>query len=100
MPLIAERVRQYELMMLISPEATEDEVTATVEKVHGAITERGGTVGDNKVLGLRRLAYPINKFGEGNYALTRFELDAAQVPAFEGSLNASADIMRYMVTKL
>ncbi len=87
-------------MMLISPEATEEEVNAAVEKVHGAISERGGTVGDNQVIGLRRLAYPIEKFGEGNYALTRFELDAAQVPDFEDSLNASADIMRYMTTKL
>ena len=98
--MLAQRIRQYELMMLIGAEATEEEVAAAIEKVHGAISERGGKVVDNRVIGLRRLAYPIGKAGEGNYALTNFELDASQVHDFEGTLNASTDILRYMVTKL
>ena len=42
--MIAERIREYEVVMILSPEATEEEITATIERVDGLITGGGGTV--------------------------------------------------------
>ena len=86
--------------MVLSPEATEDEITATVERVDGLITERSGEVTEHENWGLKRLAYPVMKFGEGNYVLTRFSVDASSISELTRSLKASADIIRFLVTKV
>ena len=97
--MVAERTRQYELVMILSPESTEEEVSGTVENVHGFITDGGGAVSEHETWGLRRLAYPLRKFREGNYALTYFESSPASMQELEDNLKASQDIMRFLVTR-
>ena len=97
--MVAERTRRYELVMILSPESTEEEVSGTVENVHGFITDGGGTVGGHESWGLRRLAYPLRRFREGNYALTNFEASPAAIQELEDNLKASQDIMRFLVTR-
>ena len=98
--MVSERTRDYEMVVILSPEANDDEVTASVERLDALITERGGTVADHENWGLRRLAYPINKFQEGNYLLTRFSVDAGAVIELDRSLEASQDILRHLVTRV
>ena len=98
--LVAQRTRDYELMMVLSPEATEEEVSATVEWVRGLLSKGGGSMGEHKVLGVRRLAYPIKNFNEGNYVLTQFALYSSEVEVVNRTLNASEDILRFLVTNL
>ena len=98
--MVAQQTRDYELVMVLSPEATEEEMTATVERVHGLVTESGGTVGDHETWGLKKLAFPVRKFKEGNYVLTRFTLGPQELKEFSRALNASEDILRFLVTKV
>ncbi len=98
--MVSQRSRDYELVMILSPEANEDELAATVEKVSSFITERGGTAEEPDKWGLRRFAYPIQEFMEGNYVLTRFSLEASNVNELDRNLRASDDVLRYLVTKV
>lgn len=84
--------------MVLSPEASDEEVAAAVERVTSFVTERGGSVSEQETWGLRRLAYPIRRFQEGNYVLTRFALDAKDVVELDRGLNASEDVLRHLVT--
>ena len=97
--MIAERIREYEVVMILSPEATEEEITATIERVDGLITGGGGTVGEHNNWGLKRLAFPVQKFREGNYILVKFLMDSSAVTEFNRSLKASEEIIRFLVTK-
>ena len=96
---MAERTREYELLMILSPEATEEEAAAIVERVTGFITGHGGTVSEQENWGVRRLSFPSSKFMEGNYVLTCFALGPDDVAEFDRSLKASQDILRHLVTK-
>lgn len=98
--MVAQRLRDYEIVFILTPEANEGEVNAAVERVSAFITERGGNVSEHEVWGLRRLAYPINKFMEGIYVLAKFTLDANDVLALDRSLNTSEDVIRHLVTRL
>ena len=98
--MIAERIREYEVVMILSPEATEEEIAATIERVDGLVTGGGGTVGEHNNWGLKRLAYPVQKFREGNYILVKFSMDASAVTELNRSLKASEDIIRFLVTKV
>lgn len=97
--MAAERMREYEMVVILSPEATQEELAATVERVDGLIEDGGGAVADHETWGLKRLAYEINDFNEGNYVLTRFSLDAAGVSELNRALTASEDIIRFLVTR-
>ena len=97
--MAVERMREYEMVMILSPEATQDELSATVERVDGLIEDGGGAVADHETWGLKRLAYEIDDFNEGNYVLTRFSLDATGVSELNRALTASEDIVRFLVTR-
>ena len=98
--MVAERTRDYELVMVFSPAATEEEVAATMERVSNLITERSGSVSDREDWGVRRLAYPIEHFREGNYVLTRFALNAKDVLELDNTLKASENVLRHLVAKV
>ena len=98
--MVAQRLRDYEIVIILTPEANEGEVEAAIERVSAFITDRGGSVSEREIWGLRRLAYPINKFMEGIYILAKFSLDADDVIELDRSLNTSEDIIRHLVTKL
>jgi len=98
--LVAERTRDYELVTVLSPEATEEEVAATLERVANFITEHNGSVSDREDWGVRQLAYPIKHFQEGNYVLTRFSLNATDVLELDRSLKASENVLRHLVAKV
>jgi len=97
--LVAQRTRDYELVMVLSPQASDEEVSATTQRVADLITTRGGSVLEQKQMGLRRLAFPIKRFQEGNYFLTRFTSNPNTVMELDRSLKASEDILRHMLTK-
>ena len=98
--MVAENTRGYELVTILSPEATEDEVSSSIERIDGLIKDNGGSVTEHDTWGLRRLAFPINKFQEGNYVLTKFALDPDSLTEFHRTLTASEDVLRFMVSKV
>jgi small subunit ribosomal protein S6 len=98
--VVAQRVRQYELVMIIKPDATEEEVTSTVGRVSKFITDRGGTVSETKSWGLRQLAYQVAKRKEGVYSVTAFSLGAQDALELDKSLKSSEEIIRHLMTKV
>ncbi len=60
-------MRDYELVMVISPEVTDEAVPTTVERVQQFIVEQGGEVKEVDPWGRRRLAYPIDHHKEASY---------------------------------
>lgn len=98
--MVAQRVREYEVVIILSPEATEEEVSGVLDRVSGWITDRGGEVKNRDIWGLKRFAYPIKKFMEGNYSLTTFSLDVKRAQELDRYLKASEDILRALVVKL
>ena len=92
-------MRDYELVLVISPEAGEEQTTETVERISSFITEQGGSISNQEQWGVRKLAYPIKKFQEGNYFITEFTLDPAQTVELEANVQASQEILRHLLVK-
>jgi small subunit ribosomal protein S6 len=92
--------RNYELMLVINPEWTEEQLNVTSSAVGQFITGLGGNVTEVKVLGKRRLAYPIKHFSEGYYLLLHFTLKSESSPQLENRLNISEEIIRYLLKNM
>ncbi len=90
----------YELITVISPEVTEEELAASIERVNQFITAKGGAISDLKQWGKRKLAYPIKHFREGNYVQTQFKLGPELTAALETNLRISEEVLRHLLIRL
>ena len=94
------RMRDYELVMILSPEATEAEASETVDRITSLISDGGGSVSEQDNWGIRRLAYPIQRFIEGNYFIARCKMEAQAAVELDSTLNSSQDVLRHLVFRL
>ena len=94
------QLRDYELVVIISPEVVDEAVGSVVDSVSRFITENGGTVSAVEQWGKRKLAYPIKHFMEGSYVLTRFKLQPKLSKQLEASLEISEEVLRHLLVKV
>jgi small subunit ribosomal protein S6 len=92
-------LRDYELVLLVSPDVGDEGFPATVERVSKFIQDRGGEIKNVDQWGRRRLAYQIRRFNEGFYAVTHFSLEPNEVRSLEGNLDLAEDILRHLVVR-
>jgi small subunit ribosomal protein S6 len=97
---VGEGLCNYELVIVVRPEADEENLTTTVEGIGQFITGKGGVVSEVERWGKRRLAYPIKQYGEGHYVLTRFQMTPEHNKELETSLKISEDVIRHLLIKL
>ena len=95
-----EQLRDYELVLIISPEVIGEALDTTIDNVGQFITEKGGIISEVEQWGKRRLAYPINHFEEGNYVLTRFKLKPTLSKELEANLQISEEVLRHLLVKI
>jgi len=93
-------LRDYELVVVLSPDVGEEGYPATVERINNVITEGGGEIKNVDQWGRRRLAYPIRRFLEGYYAVTTFAAEPGVIRPLEASLDLADDVLRHLVVKL
>ena len=92
-------LRDYELVVILSPEIGDDTVSASIQRVQESVTSRGGEVVDVNHWGRRRLAYPIKRHLEGNYVVSQIKLDPGQIPDLESTLRISEDVIRHLIVR-
>jgi small subunit ribosomal protein S6 len=92
-------MRQYEVMVILSPELEERTVAPTLDQFLGVIREAGGSVEKVDVWGRRKLAYEINKKGEGIYAVLDLKCEPAAVAELDRQLGLNENILRTKVVR-
>lgn len=97
---MSERIRNYELIITLSPVANEDEASNILEGISGYIKEQGGEVENQEIWGVRRLAFPINDYQEGNYVKTQLKLDSLKAQDLDKVLKANQEILVHMLTRV
>jgi len=94
------QLKEYELVLIISPEVGDETLEAAIDNVSKFITGSGGTISNVERWGKRKLAYPIRHFLEGDYVLTQFRLKPALSKQLEANLQISEDVLRHLLVKL
>src|SRR2546430_16415198 len=70
-------MRTYEVLFILSPQVPEEETTTLITDFKRVAESTGAKLTNEEAWGRRRLAYPIQKFTEGNYHLFVFDTDAS-----------------------
>ncbi|MBI4299394.1 MAG: 30S ribosomal protein S6 [Chloroflexi bacterium] len=92
-------MHDYELVIILKPETDEVGVASTLERLASFVNDRGGSIASQELWGVRRLAYPIRKFKEGNYVLTHFKLQPQFTRELDNYLNVTDEIIRHLLTR-
>lgn len=91
-------MRAYETMLVLKSDLEEATRDALIEKYEGVVAKEGGTVNPTTKLGKRRLAYEINNYRDGFYALLNFEANTTTPAELERLLKIDESVLRYLTT--
>lgn len=94
---MAKTNEKYELMYIINPNLSEEEINAVVEKFK-ALVEQNGTVDEMELMGKRKLAYEINYLSDGYYVLVKFTSSPDFPAELDRILGITDSVIRSLIT--
>ncbi|MBV9172166.1 MAG: 30S ribosomal protein S6 [Chloroflexi bacterium] len=88
-------MRDYELMVVLDPNLEDSAVEALNTRIQTLVSQRGGSVESVDSWGRRRLAYPIGRYRDGIYVLTRMHLPPNTAAEIDRALNLTESVIRH-----
>jgi small subunit ribosomal protein S6 len=92
--------RKYELVYVVSPDATEEQVTDLHNQVDAIVQRMGGTLEKTENWGRRKLAYEIGRHKEGTYVLEAIDGNGDLMKEIDRRLKVSDLIIRHLVVRV
>lgn len=89
--------RDYDLGMIINPDAGDEQARAIVERVTTAVAGTGGQVVRVNAQGRRRLAYPIEHHRDGLYFFFDLIMPPEGVTELDRLLRVNEDVVRHLI---
>ena len=86
----------YEMMYILRPDLSEEQVGQSVDKYNDFLTERGATNISVLNRGKKRLAYTVKKFLDGIYIQLNYQAGGTQVAPLERTMRISEDVILYL----
>ncbi len=92
--------RVYEVVFIIDPDAGDEDVKRLLEGLQQTITDQGGTITKNELMGRRALAYRIGRKTEGVYVLFEIEGTGREIAELERRMRVSDQVLRYLTVRV
>lgn len=90
-------MRDYELVIIVTPDLEETATAEIVEKVKSWITDSGGSIETFEEWGRQKLAYLIRNLKEGIYYLFKFKLEPTAIAGLERNFHLQESILRFLI---
>jgi len=92
--------REYELVYIVAPTATDEEVEALQTQVAEIVQEFGGTVENTDLWGRRKLAYEIGHFTEGIYVVQVLDGPGTMISELGRRLRVRDQVLRHLIVRV
>jgi small subunit ribosomal protein S6 len=94
-------VRQYELVYILPPDSTEQQITEIHEQVASVVSRMGGQIEKTDNWGRRKLAYEIGPHKEGVYVLEVINTESGElVKELDRRLKVMDQVVRHLVVRV
>ena len=93
-------MRNYEIIFIVRPDVTEEDVDKLIAQMEGVIAGTGGKLEKVEKLGRRRLAYRVQRQREGIYVLFRLQGSGDTVKEFERRLKVIDTVIKYLSVRI
>ena len=92
--------RKYELVYVVSPDATDDQVTEVHTQVESIMQRMNGQLEKTDNWGRRKLAYEIGRHKEGTYVLEVINGDGELMKEIDRRLKVTDLVIRHLVVRV
>jgi len=92
-------MRHYENLVIVKPTFTAEEIQAAIKNVEEIITSNGGEIAASDAMGMRKLAYPIEKSERGYYQVIYYSIAPAAIAEIERRFRINEDLLRFVTIK-
>jgi len=92
--------RTYELMFIVRPDMTDEDLDKLISTLQSAVPAAGGTVKSVEKMGKRRLAYTVRRFNDGIYVLLVVEGGGAVIHELERRLRVTEPVIKFLTVRI
>lgn len=92
-------MKNYELLLILKPTLTEEELQNKVAFAKELIEKNGGEIAAVLEMGTRRLAYMVDKFERGVYHTFYFKAPTSSIKEIERIVRLNEEIIKFMTVK-
>jgi len=93
-------VRQYELVYIVSPEATDQAVADLHAQIEQIVTRLGGQIEKTENWGRRRMAYEIGHHKEATYVLEVINGSGELMKEIDRRLKVIDEVIRHLIVRV
>lgn len=92
-------MRHYENLVIVKPTLTAEEIQANIAAIEEVITSNGGQIAATDAMGMRKLAYPIEKNERGYYHVIYYTVEPSAVAEIERRFRINEELLRFVTIK-
>jgi small subunit ribosomal protein S6 len=92
--------RQYELVYIVTPDASEQEIADLHTQIEQIVQRFGGTLDKTENWGRKRLAYDIAHHREGNYVVETISGSGELMKEIDRRLRVIDQVIRHLVVRV
>lgn len=92
-------MRHYENLVIVKPTLTEEEIKNSIAAIEAVITENGGEIVARDEMGMRKLAYPIEKSPRGYFHVVYYTINPSAIAEIERRFRINEELLRFVTIK-
>jgi len=92
-------MRNYENLVIVKPTLTAEEIQASIKAIEEVITSNGGEIATTDSMGMRKLAYPIEKNERGYFHVIYYTIAPSAITEIERRFRINEELLRFVTIK-
>ena len=92
-------MRNYENLVIVKPTLTAEEIQQSLKDIQEVITSNGGEIASTDDMGMRKLAYHIEKNERGFFQVIYYSADPSSISEIERRFRLNEDLLRFVTIK-
>jgi len=92
-------MNNYETLYVLKPTLTDEETAANIAKIEEILVKNGAKILATNKMGMRKLAYPVEKNERGVYTIVYFKAAGSVIAELERNLKFNEEVIKYLTVK-
>ena len=92
-------MNHYELLFVLKPTLTDEETKTQITKIQESIAAQEANIVATDDMGMRKLAYPVEKNERGYYTVVYFQAPGTAIAEIERLLRINEEVLKFMTVK-
>jgi len=92
-------MNNYETLYVLKPTLTDEETAANIAKIEAILVREGAEILATNNMGMRKLAYPVEKNERGVYTIVYFKAEGSVINELERNLKFNEEVIKYLTVR-